>query len=284
MDIYVKPTSDIFFRYLFGSEKNKKLLLSFINSVMEDVNFPILSSLEIKNPFNLKTITFEKESILDIKALDESGRQYDIEVQSTGDESFKARSLYYWAKLYASQLGENEFYKTLKPTICINILDFNLLANIPGPHNCFMLHEIKNPEFVLTDHLMIHFLELPKLDITLYNTKIQRWLVYLKSEGKEEDIMTILIREDKEIEEAHKICKKFTRDEEMLELYEARQKFKRDFNSIMAAKIEEAEKKGKLDGKLENQLDTAKKMKMEGDDSKKIARITGLTVEEIEQL
>ena len=56
MGTYIKPTSDIFFRYLFGSEENSNLLLSFINSVMEDVSFPILASIKIKNPFNLKTI------------------------------------------------------------------------------------------------------------------------------------------------------------------------------------------------------------------------------------
>ena len=280
MDTYIKPTSDIFFRYLFGSEENSNLLLSFINSVMEDVSFPKLSTVKIKNPFNLKTIVLEKESILDVKATDKSGRQYDIEVQSTGDESFKVRSLYYWAKLYSSQLGESEIYKTLKPTICINVLDFTLFNNIDRPHSCFMLHEIKDPEFVLTDHLMLHFLELVKLDIRIHKTKIQKWLAYLKTEGKEDDIMTILIQEDKEIEEAHKIYKKFTQDEEMLELYEAREKFKKDYNSILAAKLEEAEKKGMQKDKLE----IAKKMKIEGDDNEKIARITGLSIGEIEKL
>ena len=280
MGIYIKPTSDIFFRYLFGSEENKELLLSFINSVMIDVSFPKLSSLEIKNPFNLKTIVFEKESILDIKATDETGRQYDIEVQSTGDIHFRARSLYYWAKLYVSQLNEGEIYKSLKPTICINVLDYSLVDAINRPHSCFMLHEMKEPEYVLTDHLMLHFLELPKLDITLHDTKIQRWLIYLKTEGKEEDIMKILIQEDQEIEKAHNIYKKFSKDKEMIELYEAREKFKKDYNSILATKIEEAEEKGKR----ERNLEIAKQMKIEGDDLEKIARITGLPVDEIEKL
>jgi predicted transposase/invertase (TIGR01784 family) len=96
--------------------------------------------------------------------------------------------------------------------------------------------------------------------------------------------MTILIQEDKEIEKAHKVYKKFTRDEQMLELYEARQKFKRDYNSILAAKIEEAEQKGLQKGKLEGILGIAKKMKDEGEEIEKISRITGLSVEEIERL
>ncbi|MBN2534006.1 MAG: PD-(D/E)XK nuclease family transposase, partial [Spirochaetales bacterium] len=72
MGIYIKPTSDFFIRYLFGSEEYKELLLSFVNSVMVSAHFPTLSSVEIKNPFNLKNIVFEKESVLDVKATDKT--------------------------------------------------------------------------------------------------------------------------------------------------------------------------------------------------------------------
>ena len=143
-----------------------------------------------------------------------------------------------------------------------------------------MIGDIKNPEYVLTDHLMIHFLELPKLDTSRHETKIRKWLTYLKTEGKEEDIMKILIQEDKEIEKAHNIYQKFTKDEELLEIYEAREKFRKDYASILDSKVEEAEKRGEL----KKNLEIAKKMKIEGDDIKKIARITGLTIEEIEKL
>ena len=117
MSTFISPTSDIFIKYLLGSEENKDLLISFVNAVLTDSNFTTIVSAEIKNPFNVKTFPIDKESIVDIKAADETGRQYNIEVQTTGDESFKARSLYYWAKLYTSQLLEGDDYTKLKPTI-----------------------------------------------------------------------------------------------------------------------------------------------------------------------
>ena len=52
--VKVYPYSDIFVRYLLGNEKNKDLLLSFINAVNEDSNFPLITDLTIKNPYNLK--------------------------------------------------------------------------------------------------------------------------------------------------------------------------------------------------------------------------------------
>ena len=41
--------SDIFARYLLGDEKNKDLLLSFINAVNEDYHLPLLKEVVIKN-------------------------------------------------------------------------------------------------------------------------------------------------------------------------------------------------------------------------------------------
>lgn len=42
--IYVKPTSDIFIKYLFGTEENKFLLLAFINAVLENSGFPLIKN------------------------------------------------------------------------------------------------------------------------------------------------------------------------------------------------------------------------------------------------
>lgn len=130
---------------------------------------PIIS-VEIKDPFNIKSFPIDKESIVDIKATDETGKRYNIEVQSTGNENFKHRSLYYWAKLYSSQLQEKDFYTKLRPTICINVLNFILFEELDYVHSCFLLREINDPEYVLTDHIILHFLELIKLKDILWMT------------------------------------------------------------------------------------------------------------------
>ena len=58
--IYIKPTSDIFIKYLFGTEENKILLLAFINAVLENSGFSLIKKVELKNTFNLKKIVFDK--------------------------------------------------------------------------------------------------------------------------------------------------------------------------------------------------------------------------------
>ncbi len=106
MSGFINPVRDIFIKFLFGSEENKDLLLSFINAVLEDADFPLITSVEHKNPFNYRNFILDKDSILDVKAIDENGKSYDIEVQANDFSHFENRSLYYWAKLYAGQLTE----------------------------------------------------------------------------------------------------------------------------------------------------------------------------------
>lgn len=287
MNYYIKPTADIFIKYLFGSKENKDLLLSFINSVLEDSEFGKIVNVEIKNPFNIKNFLSDKESIVDVKATDENGRQFNIEIQSSGNESFKNRSLYYWAKLYTAQLGEGDGYIKLKPTICINILDFKLFTEIEALHTCFLLREKNLPEYVLTDHLVIHFLEVPKPGDEKIGTKLEKWLFYLKYEGKEEEKMKILLK-DNDINKAHKAYKRFTEDERLREIYEARMKYKLDYNTDIALARREGEeigiKKGEEIGIKEAKLANAKKMLLKNYQIKEIADITGLTEEEIEKL
>lgn len=251
--IYVKPTSDIFIKYLFGKVEHKSLLIDFINSVQENMNFPLIKDVEIKNTFNIKNLVFDKESILDIKAVAENGEIYNIEVQTSGDNIFKHRSLYYWSKLYSSQLTSGEVYKKLCPVICINIVDFKLFCETGRYHLCFMLREFDNPELFLTDHMVIHYLELPELKDYNHGKQLEKWMYYLKNEGKTEgdETMKILLKENPQINQAHEKYISFTKDEELIDAYEAHMKWKRDYNSGIESARQEGRKEGRQEGRQE---------------------------------
>ena len=94
---YVKATSDIFIKYLFGldTEKSNHLVLSFINAVLQDSGFPVITKVIQKNPFNYKEFVFDKQSVLDIAVEDENHKLYNIEVQSSGNHHYSNRALYY---------------------------------------------------------------------------------------------------------------------------------------------------------------------------------------------
>ncbi len=284
----VYPYTDIFVRYLLGDEENSDLLLSFINAVNEDYDFPLIKSVTIKNPFNLKKYKLEKGSVIDVKATDEEGRQYDIEVQVSGNEFFKNRSLYYWSKLYSSQLSTGSQYQKLKPTICMNLTNFRTIPT-NTIHTCFLLCEMRQRELVLTDHLLIHFLELPNfLKREDIKTGFEKWMAYFKYEGQEEGIMETIFGDDPIIMKAHNRYVQFTQNDELLEIYEARLKWQLDHSSDITAAEErgekKGEKKGRREGKEEGIRETAKRMLKKGVPVSDIGEFTGLTVEEVEKI
>ena len=118
----LNPKIDFVFRRLFGSEENKDLLISLINSVVEPT--PHIVDVTIKNPFNLAAYRDAKESILDIKAIDRDGTWYDIEMQLEAHSLYGRRAIYYLSKTYSGQLESGEDYSNLNTTIGIHFLDF----------------------------------------------------------------------------------------------------------------------------------------------------------------
>jgi len=67
----LNPKVDFAFKKLFGSEENKEILISFINSIISEENQ--IKSLELKNPYNISNYIKGKMTILDIKAVDKNG-------------------------------------------------------------------------------------------------------------------------------------------------------------------------------------------------------------------
>lgn len=277
MERHIKATSDILIHYLFGSEHNRDLLLSFVNAVLTDAEMEPVASVEIQNPFNIKEYRADKLSIPDIRARGYDGRLFDIEVQSIGNATYANRSLYYWAKNYTAQLKESEDYTTLNPVICINLLDFILMTELPLVHSCFLAMEKENPEFILTNHLEIHYLELPKLGATEQplTKDLLAWLKYFIHEGTEDEQMKTVLH-NKTMEKAHDEYVAFNANDEYRHLAEARRKWQLDHNTMM--------KLARQEGVDEGMKQVALRMLDRGDSSESIQEVTGLSLEKIQSL
>ena len=278
-NIEVKKLNDYFIRYFFGLKGDEDLLLSFINAIMIDSNFATFVSVEIINPFNLSEKANNKESIVDLKAITEDGTIVIIEIQTYSTKNFFERTLYYWSKNYSSVLKKGDDYVELKPVISINLIDDILFDKTDNRmHTCYLLKE-KNSNKILTDHIQLHYVEIPKFD---KNSDIKRelknWILFLKS-NKEED-MSQLLKEDTIFEKAMKKYNYFTDNEDLLNEYDKREAYLVYQSSLMRGSREE----GKLEGIKERNYTIAKSLKASGLDNNFISEHTGLSIEEIEKL
>ena len=140
------------------------------------------------------------------------------------------------------------------PTIGINILDFILLPELPSYHNFFMITEGRDREYALTDHLIIHFLELPKIKDSKMISKMAGWLLYLKAEGRDRKMMKILLESDEDLRSAHEMYKAFNSNDKLRRYAFAREKAetdKRYFEKMAKRREAEGLAKGREEGELE---------------------------------
>ncbi|MGZ8217735.1 Rpn family recombination-promoting nuclease/putative transposase [Methylomagnum sp.] len=112
----IDPKIDCVFKALLGAEENRNLLIHFLNAVLAaELEAPI-SDVDILNPYNDKEFLDDKLSIVDVKARDNAGRLYQVEIQLLNYRHLPARIAYTWADLYSGQLKSGQDYDRLKPT------------------------------------------------------------------------------------------------------------------------------------------------------------------------
>ncbi|EQA36698.1 hypothetical protein LEP1GSC047_2958 [Leptospira inadai serovar Lyme str. 10] len=265
-------TNDLVFKSLFVEEP--KLLSSILTSVLYPNGDHRVEEITILNPELPTDYPGDKRSYLDLRARDESGRIFHVEVQVAHQSTFIKRSLYYLSGLIRDQLKSGDGYGDLKPVYQINILDFRL---IPGEnyHSKFKLREEENPEITLTDELEIHFLELPKLPeeeklrLLREGDDLYRWMYVFKhtSELTEEE-MGIVVDKTPDLNLVFELLETYSSEPEKKRQIEEKIKADRDYAYDVAGNYG----RGKLEGKLED----ARKMLAKGIDLKTVLEITEL--------
>ncbi len=116
------PKNDYVFKRLFAEVP--RLLIALINAVRADE--PAIIELEVLNPKIDAEELAGKYIILDVQAMDETGKRYNVEMQVRRYNAWSARSAFYLARMLSQQLEQGEDYSELKPAIGIHLLDFDL--------------------------------------------------------------------------------------------------------------------------------------------------------------
>src|SRR5580704_9888395 len=95
MILGIDPKVDYAFKYLLGRDSTRAILIDVLNKVLDLPPGRQIQDIELLNPFNLQEALDDKLSILDIKARDQSGRQFNVEMQMLGFPYYEKRILYY---------------------------------------------------------------------------------------------------------------------------------------------------------------------------------------------
>ncbi len=266
--------NDIAFRKIFGNENKTEILISFLNAVLKLEGNKKITWVEILNPYQLPIVLGAKSTILDVKAKDKVGNEYIVEMQVTDKIGFAKRVVYYSAKSYSAQLDVGENYYKLKPIIFIGILNFEFLdgKNYLSRH---LILDAETKEHKLKD-LDFNFIELPKFNKTEQELEnlVEKWVYFIKNAENLTVIPAGL--EDEGLQSAYTEANRHNWKKEDLEAYEyARMRESDDIAREMLVE-QKAE--------LRKQTEMAKNALAEGFDDNLISKLTGLTLEQIQEL
>lgn len=88
-------TNDIAFLKIFRNDTKKKTLISFLNAVIDLPGNEQIIDIEIIKTFQLGQLSGGNSTIVDVKAKDEKGNTFIVEIQVPEFDFFHKRILYY---------------------------------------------------------------------------------------------------------------------------------------------------------------------------------------------
>ena len=286
---FLDPTNDLTFKRLFGTEKNKGILIAFLNAIFEGVH-PKIEDVSFQTLNQYPEITTLAQSIVDVSCRDSEGNQVIIEMQCYGDSDFLQRACFYASRAYISQKTKKNVYDELNPVRFLAILERSLFPEDVEylSHNKILnihTHECHIKQFSYS------FLELSKIDKTLEESKtlIEKWVYFFKCAPKTtEEELKIIARDYPPVREAYHALEQYHYTKEELEEY---YRLDRNANAI-ATSLSDERKKGKAEGlaegeakgKAEATREMVMRLHQQGVDKNIIATAAQVSLEEVEKI
>ncbi|WP_304519402.1 Rpn family recombination-promoting nuclease/putative transposase [Clostridium estertheticum] len=184
----------------------------------------------------------DKTGIIDVRAKTEDGTQLEIEVQLTNQHNMDKRTMWYWGEMFSEGIKKGDDYKNLTKVITINIVDFEYIKIPDKFHTTFHLWEDGDKDYMLTDVVEIHFIEMAKFrklkNKNLKEDKLQRWLSFLSEDISEKELRE-LTDMDVDIRKAEEKIEYLSSDPKTLELYKARERSLHERANMISSAVDE---------------------------------------------
>ncbi|WP_339047987.1 Rpn family recombination-promoting nuclease/putative transposase [Candidatus Mesenet endosymbiont of Phosphuga atrata] len=304
---FLDPKCDLTFKRIFGTEKNKNILIHFLNDILEFHGESTIQEVEFLSTIMNPEIASDKQSIVDVLCRDSVGNRFVIEMQLARDKGFEKRAQLYAAKAYSRQLDKSGKYIDLKKVFFIAISNCTLFPEEVDYISTHNIRDIKTNGHYLKD-LQFIFIELPKFvkdKVEQLTSTVERWCFFFKyaEETTDEDLRKIA-KQEPIIKLAYDELDKSGWTEKDLVAYEERVLDFQKEAAILAQRLDDATEKGiqigqekgikigeergiqvgSQQGKIEGKIEVAKTMLANNVDMGTIVKFTGLSLDEIKKL
>ena len=279
MGAFINPFTDWGFKYLFGREESKDILIEFLNDLLQGER--VITDVHYMNNEREPEQNELRKVIYDIFCETDTGEHIIVEMQNRCQEHFRDRALYYMSRSIVQQgITGGEWDYKLTAVYGVFFINF-LLDKEPTEHFCKDVALIdKHTGEVFNNKFRQIYIELPRFVKTEKDCKnfFEYWIYNLVNMNS---MKQISFKDKKAIfARLEKMAKKANMTPEERWQYEEEWKNYNDYFNTLAS----AKKQGVEEGEMKEKRNNARKMKAMNFSSEIISQITGLSVEEIEKL
>jgi len=275
--IKYRVLNDAVIRYILCGNGSEEKLKAFLNSVFVDKGDGLrIEKLTILNPFDPKTFPTDKQASLDMLVEDNRQRKVNLEFQVWDHSFFIERCLFYWSRVYSRRLQEGNKYGGLHPVISVIVTDFQNPQKMDAGlqeltsriHQSFSIRSDDKPYKLLTTHLKMHFVQLPKVinleTLSEVHPELAHWLAFLGYPNKTtEEFMENIVNNDPNVQAAFEAYQKFHQDPSLRYIAESCETFRRDAEAYADSKEARGEARGRIKGRVEGMAQGRAKGKIE---------------------
>ncbi|MDI6791980.1 MAG: Rpn family recombination-promoting nuclease/putative transposase [bacterium] len=285
-------------KHILRDKSNFDILEGFLTALLEK-EIKIINLLESESNQEDESDKFNR---VDLLTVDDKGEYIIIEIQNEREVHYLERLLYGTSKLIVENLETGESYKKIRKVISISILYFILGEKVDdyvyygntefrGLHtnNPLILRrkEKKTIKRIETKDIYpeYYLIEVEKFEDVI-QSDLDEWIYFLKNESIRDDFKSKNI---KKVKEKLDILKMNKEEKKRYERYLTNLAIETDI--IEGAReegieegIEEGRKEGREEGRKEGRKEAANNMIEFGMKIEDIAKITGLAINEIEEI
>ena len=290
MGRFINPFTDYGFKYLFGREVEKGLLIDFLNDLLAGEH--VITDITFLNNERQPEVKTERALIYDIYCMTDTDDRIIVEMQNREQPYFKDRALFYLSRAITQQAVKGQWDFRLSAVYGVFFMNFVMDKDMPSKLRTDVVLCDRDTGQVFNGKFRQIFLELPNFtkEEDECETDFERWIYVLKHM---DTLERMPFKARKAVfERLEKLASKANMTEEERLEYEREWKAYNDyFNTIDFAEkkgvekgIEKGKEIGLQEGKREAHLETARTLKKLGISTDAIVASTGLSLEEIQRL
>ncbi len=288
---YLDPKADLTFKKIFGNHPD--LLISLLNALLPLEADQQIESLEYLPAELVPVDPIHKDTIVDVRCKDQSGRQFVVEMQMAWTDAFKQRVLFNASKAYVSQAEMGYHYADLQPVYSLNLVnDIFERDTAEYKHNYRIVCDTDSNKVI--EGLCFTFFELPKFRPHTMNEKRMAvlWLRFLTEINDKTRQVSADLLADPAISKALEEVRISAFSEGELRAYDKfwdmisreRTLLSESYKDGMEKGLEEGLKQGLEEGEAKKAIQIAKKLRSLQAPMEMIIEATGLPEEIIEKL